>query len=140
MGRLADIHLTKGQGDDRNNDGDGGYLDFQFKNGQCTDWADARYFELTGHHIDWFGDASTWPNKAREANGWIVSSEPQVPSIIVIPPGAQGTGGPGHVAIVEDINPDQTVYTSNFNYNGGPYRKTYTDFHTGEGVYFIWHK
>ncbi|ORY07711.1 hypothetical protein K493DRAFT_295347 [Basidiobolus meristosporus CBS 931.73] len=137
---LAEIRITKGDGDDHNNDGTGGYLDFQFKNGQCTDWADARYFELTGHHIDWSGDASSWPRKARKSTGWVVSERPQVPSIIVIPPRAQGTGSPGHVAIVEEINSDGTVYTSNFNYNGGPYKKTFANFHTDDGVYFIWHE
>ncbi|ORX91473.1 hypothetical protein K493DRAFT_355522 [Basidiobolus meristosporus CBS 931.73] len=118
-------------------------LEFRFRNGQCTDWADARYAQITGHHISWWGDARLWSSRARSA-GWSVSKTPRVPSIIVIQAGYQGTGGPGHVAVVERINNDGSVYTSNYNYrfngNGGPYIKSYGTFRTGNGVDFIWYK
>ncbi|ORX99940.1 hypothetical protein K493DRAFT_348246 [Basidiobolus meristosporus CBS 931.73] len=116
-----------------------GTLQFRFNNGQCTDWADARYAQLTGHHVAWSGDALTWTSSARNTAGWAVSSQPKAPSIIVIQPGNQGVGSDGHVAVVERIESDGEVYTSNYNYNGGPYVKTYVTFKTGNGVSFIWH-
>ncbi|ORX97307.1 hypothetical protein K493DRAFT_300479 [Basidiobolus meristosporus CBS 931.73] len=114
-------------------------LQFRFNNGQCTDWADARYAQLTGNHVDWSGDASTWASSARGSSGWSVSKQPRVPSIIVIQPGYQGVGSDGHVAVVERIESDDEVYTSNYNYNGGPYIKTYETFQSGYGVSFVWH-
>ncbi|ORY04184.1 hypothetical protein K493DRAFT_380717, partial [Basidiobolus meristosporus CBS 931.73] len=119
---------------------DKGRLVFQFDNGQCTDWADARYAQLTGHHVSWSGDARTWANKARNTPGWSVSTRPIKPSIIVLQPGVQGAGGAGHVAVVESIKSNGEVYTSNYNYNGGPYVKTYTTFESGYGISYIWYK
>ncbi|ORX97791.1 hypothetical protein K493DRAFT_368928 [Basidiobolus meristosporus CBS 931.73] len=117
---------------------------FRFNNGQCTDWADARYYELTCQHTQWWGDARTWPSSARNVNGWVVSSQPRVPSIIVIQPGYQGCGSTGHVAVVERINNDGSVYTSNWNYKfngqGGTYTTSYGNFYTGNGVSFLWHQ
>ncbi|ORX95740.1 hypothetical protein K493DRAFT_301270 [Basidiobolus meristosporus CBS 931.73] len=134
-----------GNGND-SSDNDNGYttqpngpLEFRFKNGQCTDWADARYAQLTGHHIEWWGDARVWASKAQSTPGWSVSGTPKQPSIIVIQPGVQGTGSPGHVAVVERIEANGNVYTSNYNYNGGPYIKKYATFKPGNGVSFIWH-
>ncbi|ORX90309.1 hypothetical protein K493DRAFT_340078 [Basidiobolus meristosporus CBS 931.73] len=117
-------------------------LVFRFDNGQCTDWADARYAQITGHHVTWWGDARFWAVSAREA-GWVVSKTPKVPSIIVIQPGYQGVGSDGHVAVVEEIMADGSVYTSDYNYiingYGGPYIKTYVTFYPGNGVDFIWY-
>ncbi|KAK9763027.1 hypothetical protein K7432_010676 [Basidiobolus ranarum] len=117
-------------------------LVFRFDNGQCTDWADARYAQITGHHTTWWGDARFWAIRAANA-GWVVSKTPKVPSIIVIQPGYQGVGSDGHVAVVEEINPDGSVYTSDYNYiingYGGPYIKTYVNFYPGNGVDFIWY-
>ncbi|ORX99901.1 hypothetical protein K493DRAFT_299100 [Basidiobolus meristosporus CBS 931.73] len=89
--------------------------------------------------VAWSGDALTWTSSARNTAGWAVSSQPKAPSIIVIQPGNQGVGSDGHVAVVERIESDGEVYTSNYNYNGGPYVKTYVTFKTGNGVSFIWH-
>ncbi|ORX93710.1 hypothetical protein K493DRAFT_302513 [Basidiobolus meristosporus CBS 931.73] len=117
-------------------------LDHRYNNGECTDWADARYYQLTCQHTTWMGDARTWPSSARSAGGWTVSSQPRVPSIIVIQPGYQGCGATGHVAVVERINSDGSVYTSNWNYEfngkGGLYTTSYGNFNTGSGVSFIW--
>ncbi|ORX99944.1 hypothetical protein K493DRAFT_299142 [Basidiobolus meristosporus CBS 931.73] len=119
-------------------------LQFRFDNGQCTDWADARYYQLTCHHTQWWGNAKTWPASAENTEGWVVSSEPRVPSIIAIQPGYQGCDSYGHVAVVESINDDGSVYTSNWNYvengRGGPYITTYVNFWPGEGVSFIWYE
>ncbi|KAK9711382.1 hypothetical protein K7432_007879 [Basidiobolus ranarum] len=119
------------------------YLEFRFKNGQCTDWADARYFQLSGYHTEWWGDARYWPLKAARTNGWVVSNTPKIPSLIVIQPNVQNCGVTGHVAVVEAFNRDGTVHTSNYNWKvgrrGGPYVKTYTTFRLGPGVKFLWH-
>jgi len=65
-----------------------------------------------------------------------------VPSIIVLAPGVQGSGGFGHVAVVERINPDGSVYVSTWNWyagGGGWARTSYWTFYPGPGVTFVWH-
>ncbi|ORX93713.1 hypothetical protein K493DRAFT_302515 [Basidiobolus meristosporus CBS 931.73] len=118
-------------------------LDHRYNNGKCTDWADARYYQLTCQQTTWMSDASSWTSNARSAGGWTVSSQPRVPSIIVIQPGYQGCGATGHVGVVERINSDGSVYTSNWNFEfsgkGGLYTTSYGNFDTGSGVSFIWH-
>ena len=108
--------------------------------GECTYWANLRYHTLTGIWVTWTGNAYQWAQGASMA-GWTVSSQPHVPSIIVIQPGVQGAGGFGHVAVVESINADGSVHTSNMNYyaNGGGFdRVSYNDFRPGSGISFIW--
>ena len=111
----------------------------RFAFGQCTYWADLRYHALTGHWVNWIGNAYQWPSGARAA-GWIVSSTPHVPSIIALQPGVQGAGYYGHVGVVERINSDGSVYTSNYNWyaNGGFGILSYWTFSPGSGVLFIW--
>ncbi|MDQ2716248.1 MAG: CHAP domain-containing protein [Chloroflexota bacterium] len=92
----------------------GGSLN-RFAYGQCTYWANMRYHQLTGHWVPWLGNAYQWSAGAR-ASGWVVSATPKVPSIIVLQPGVQGAGGYGHVAVVERINSDGSVYASNYNW------------------------
>jgi surface antigen len=112
----------------------------RFAYGQCTYWANLRYHELTGYWVPWQGDAYQWVAGA-EQYGWVVSSQPHVPSIIVLQPGVQGASAYGHVAVVERINPDGSVYTSNYNWyaNGGWNRLSYATFYPGPGVAFVWH-
>lgn len=111
-----------------------------FTYGQCTYWADFRYHQLSGHWVPWGGNAWQWAAGAR-AYGWNVSSIPHVPSIIVLQPGVQGAGYYGHVAVVESINKDGSVYTSNWNWyaNGGGWaRWSSWNFTPGSGVSFVW--
>ena len=118
--------------------GTGGYDGFTY--GQCTYWADLRYHQLTGFWVPWGGNAWEWAAGA-SASGWNVSSSPHVPSIIVLQPGVQGAGSFGHVAVVERINSDGTVYTSNWNWygNGGGWATWSSwDFTPGPGVSFVW--
>jgi surface antigen len=112
----------------------------RFAFGQCTYWANMRYHALTGYWVPWLGNAYQWLYGA-EASGWVVSATPKVPSIIVLQPYVQGAGGYGHVAIVERINPDGSVYTSNYNwYAGGGWDiLSYWTFRPGPGVSFVWH-
>jgi len=114
-----------------------------FAFGQCTYYASMRYHQLTGYWVPWLGNAYQW-SYAAGAFGWIVSSKPHVPSIIVLQPGVQYAGWYGHVAIVESINPDGSVSTSNWNWygpgGGGWARLSVVTFRPGPGVSFVWHR
>ncbi len=109
----------------------------RFFYGQCTYWADMRYHELTGHWVSWLGNAAEWYYGAR-MSGWAVSAMPHLPSIIVLQPGVQEAGWYGHVAVVERINPDGSVLTSNWNWLGNWGRETFVTFRPGPGVSFLW--
>ncbi|GHO57160.1 CHAP domain-containing protein [Ktedonobacter robiniae] len=107
--------------------------------GQCTYWAAMRFHAVTGVWVPWYGNAWEWASGALQY-GWRVSSKPSVGAIIVLQPGVQGAGGVGHVAYVESINADGSVYTSNYNWynNGGGFaRLSYWTFYPGSGVSFI---
>ncbi|HEX6478331.1 MAG TPA: CHAP domain-containing protein [Ktedonobacteraceae bacterium] len=119
--------------------GSGGGGLYRFAFGECTYWANMRYHALTGFWVPWLGDAYQWSYGA-QASGWVVSSTPRVPSIIVLQPGVQGAGGLGHVAIVESINKDGSVYASNMNWyaGGGWDTVSYYTFYPGSGVSFVW--
>jgi surface antigen len=108
----------------------------RFFYGQCTYWANMRYHELSGHYVPWLGDAWQWQQGAY-SYGWNVSFTPVLHSIIVLQPGVQGAGGYGHVAIVEGINPDGSVSTSNWNWAGSGAYTTYVTFRPGPGVSFL---
>ncbi|MBO0793193.1 MAG: CHAP domain-containing protein, partial [Ktedonobacteraceae bacterium] len=109
----------------------------RFTYGQCTYWADERYFQLTGVRVPWMGNAYQWAAGASQY-GWTVSSTPKVPSIIVLQPGTQyASAAYGHVAVVERINSDGSVYTSNWNWGGGYAQTTYVTFKPGPGVSFV---
>jgi surface antigen len=112
----------------------------RFSFGQCTYYADLEYHNLTNHWVEWIGNAYQWAGGAIAA-GWNVSSIPHVPSIIVLQPGVEGAGYYGHVAVVERINSDGSVYTANMNwYDGGGWdRISYWTFTPGRGVLFLWH-
>jgi hypothetical protein len=110
----------------------------RFFYGQCTYWANLRYHALTGNWVTWIGDAWQWQGGAMAA-GWNVSSQPHVPSIIVLQPGVQGAGGYGHVAVVESINSNGTVTTSDWNWYPALGAQTSdVTFSPGAGVSFIW--
>lgn len=110
----------------------------RFFYGQCTYWANLRYHQLTGNWVSWIGDAWQWQGGAIAA-GWNVSSQPHVPSIIVLQPGVEGAGGYGHVAVVESINSNGTVTTSDWNWYPALGAQTSdVTFTPGPGVSFIW--
>jgi surface antigen len=111
----------------------------RFFYGQCTYYANMRYYQLTGYQVAWLGDAYQWEAGAASA-GWVVSATPHVPSIIVLQPGVQLAGGYGHVAVVESIPSPGTVHTSNWNWAGNWGYTTYVDFtYPMSGVSFVWH-
>lgn len=110
----------------------------RFFYGQCTYWANMRYHDLTGHWVPWLGNAAQWYYGAR-MSGWAVSDSPHLYSIIVLQPGVQEAGWYGHVAVVERINPDGSVETSNWNWQGNWGRETWVTFRPGPGVSFVWY-
>lgn len=110
-----------------------------FTYGQCTYWADSRYHALTGHWVPWGGNADEWSYGAAHSAGWVVSSQPHIPSIIVLQPGVQQAGWYGHVAVVEEYNKDGTLNTSNWNWDGNWGYTTYVTFKPGPGVSFVWY-
>lgn len=111
----------------------------RFFYGQCTYWANWRYYQLTGHQVAWLGNADQWAAGATSA-GWVVSSTPHVPSIIVLQPYVQLAGGYGHVAVVESIPRAGVVHTSNWNWAGNWGVTTYVDFtYPASGVSFVWY-
>ncbi|KAI9293738.1 hypothetical protein K502DRAFT_293333, partial [Neoconidiobolus thromboides FSU 785] len=84
--------------------------------GQCTEWADGRYYQLTGNHALFNGDAYKWNELASNNQDWKVSKIPKVPSIMVTEKYTNGAGEFGHVSIVESIIDQNTVCTSNWNF------------------------
>jgi surface antigen len=106
--------------------------------GQCTYWADYRYWQLTGYAVPWSGNAETYAYQA-PAYGWINTSTPVLHSIIVLQGGVQNAGPyTGHVGIVERINADGSVYVSSWNIIG-PGILSYTTYYPGPGVSFVYH-
>ncbi len=88
-----------------------------FPYGQCTWYANQRYFQLHGIYVPWTtqSDAWQWSDRARDF-GWTVSTTPTVGSILNLQGWIQGSLGLGHVAIVEEVLPDGRVRTSNMNW------------------------
>ena len=111
-----------------------------FPAGQCTYWADERYHELSGYYVPFSGNAADWAGNA-SAYGWQVSSRPIVPSIICLAPGVQQADAVyGHVGVVESINTNGSVVTSNLNWGIGSQKSSVhsVDFVPGAGISFIY--
>src|SRR5579859_2374724 len=109
---------------------------------ECTWWADERYHQLTGFYVPWAADAHGWLQGA-QANGWEWSSlPPDVPAIIVLQPGVQlADPNYGHVGVVEKVNADGSVTTSDLNWGPDAASRAAVSsvvFRIGPGVDFIW--
>ncbi|OTA26552.1 hypothetical protein B9G54_03960 [Alloscardovia macacae] len=91
---------------------------------ECTWWAYTRRHQLGLPVGSYFGNGAQWAKSAR-ALGYQVDHTPEVGAIMVFQPGEEGAVAYyGHVAIVEKINPDGSVVTSE---SGSIMRgKTYT--------------
>jgi surface antigen len=109
-----------------------------FPYGQCTWWANQRYFRLHGVFVPWRtqSDAWEWTSRAYQF-GWHVSSSPTVGSIIDLQPWVQGAYGLGHVAVVERVLSNGHVIASTMNWGAYPWQVTYVQFTPGPGVTFI---
>lgn len=83
--------------------------------GQSIEWADGRYYQLTGTHAPFEINATLWPQEARLA-GWHVSLTPTAPSIAVIRGNTNGASPHGHVAVVEHVFANGLACTSHWNH------------------------
>jgi surface antigen len=109
-----------------------------FPYGQCTWWANQRYFQLHRVFVPWRTQSNAWQWTARAYQfGWHVSRSPTVGSIIDLQPWVQGAYGLGHVAVVERVLRNGHVIASTMNWGAYPWRVTYVQFAPGPGVTFI---
>jgi surface antigen len=110
-----------------------------FPYGQCTWWANQRYFQLHGVFVPWTTNANAWQWRARAADfGWHISATPDVGAIMVLQPGVQGASQLGHVAVVERVLDNGDVLASSMNWGTMPQAVTTIQFHPGDGVSFLW--
>ncbi|MFD0705468.1 CHAP domain-containing protein [Alloscardovia venturai] len=96
---------------------------------QCTWWAYTRRHQLGLPVGSYFGNGGQWANSARKL-GYTVDHTPEVGAIMVFAPGQAGSDPTyGHVAIVEKINSDGSIVTSECGavMQGKTYSKTYTN-------------
>ncbi len=109
-----------------------------FPYGQCTWWANQRYFQLHGVFVPWTvnSDAFQWSARASDF-GWQVSNTPSVGAIIDFQPGVQGASNLGHLGVVEQMLGNGRLLVSNMNWNGGLGIVSYVQFTAGAGVTFI---
>lgn len=90
----------------------------------CTWYVNGRMKELgySPASIDtMLGNAYTWDNTA--GKGAVVSFKPQVGAIAVWEPNVHGASANGHVAVVEQVNPDGTIVISESSWLGKMYEQ-----------------
>ena len=109
-----------------------------FPYGECTWWANQRYYQLHGIYVPWTtnADAWAWFNRAHDFH-WQVSSRPAPGDIVDLQPWVQGAYGLGHVAVVERVLSNGDVVASNMNWGAYYWQITYVQFSPGPGVSFI---
>ncbi|HLH63933.1 MAG TPA: LysM peptidoglycan-binding domain-containing protein [Ktedonobacteraceae bacterium] len=109
-----------------------------FPYGQCTWYANQRYYQLHGIYVPWTtqSDAWQWTQRAYQF-GWHVSSSPSAGAIVDLQPWVQGAYSLGHVAVVERILQNGDVIASNMNWGIYYWEVTYVEFSPGPGVTFI---
>ncbi len=119
---------------------------------ECTYWAAERYHDLTNISVPWTGNANQWAGGALAKGRATSTIAPAgIPSIICLQPNAgQGLAGLGltfgHVAVVERVNSDGSVLTTDGHWPVGPiytttdmgYPITQVTFRPGPGVSFLW--
>ncbi len=113
-----------------------------FPSDQCTYWASYRYQQLTGDYVPWSGNANQWAGNAA-TYGWINAAvPPSAPSIICLQGGVQGAdASDGHVGVVEKVNSDGSVQTSDLNWGLTQQQLSQVrsiTFQPGPGVSFIY--
>ena len=97
---------------------------------QCTWWVYVRRHQLglpAGSHM---GNGCQWADSARALGYWVDNTPRHVGDIIVFAAGQEGSDSYyGHVAIVEKINDDGSIVTSESgaSLNGGTYSRTLTN-------------
>lgn len=106
--------------------------------GQCTWWAYKRRHELGLPVGSRMGDAKDWADAAQRLGYW-TDSTPRQGDIAVFRPDQRGASPVyGHVAIVENVNPDGSVTISESNVKGLGVVTTRTmDADTAHGLEYI---
>ena len=106
---------------------------------QCTWWAYNRRHQLglpVGTH---YGNGYQWADSARALGYWVDNTPRNVGDIIVFRQGQEGASSQyGHVAIVEAINPDGSITTSESgaSYNGRTFSRTFTNVHDFQYIHY----
>ena len=109
-----------------------------FPYGQCTWWADQRYYQLHGVFVPWRTNSNAWQWNTRAYQfGWSVSAVPHVGDIMVLQPGVQGAYYMGHVAIVEQVLSSGRFIASSMNWGANRWGVTNAQFYAGSGVTFL---
>jgi surface antigen len=109
-----------------------------FPYGQCTWWANQRFYQLHGFYVPWMTNADAWAWTARAYQyGWHVSGTPSVGAIIDLQPGVQGAYSLGHVALVEQVLNNGNVIASTMNWGVYYWKVVDVQFSPGPGVTFI---
>ncbi len=109
-----------------------------FPYGQCTWYANQRYYQLHGIYVPWTTNSNAWQWQSRAYDfHWHVSSTPSVGAIIDLQPWVQGAYSLGHVAVVERLLGNGRVLASTMNWGVYYWEVTYVQFTAGTGVSFI---
>ncbi len=106
--------------------------------GQCTQYADQRFYQLHHYFVPWTSNANAWQWTARAYQfGWRVSSYPSVGAIVDMQPWIQGAYSFGHVAVVEQVLSDGSVIASSRNWGVYYWEVTNIHIYPGYGITFI---
>lgn len=103
--------------------------------GNCTWYAWGRAWELTGEQpiqANFIGNAYEWWDANKKSGKYQYGSEPRVGAIAVWNSGLPGSGGDGHVAIVEKIDGDK-IYISESMWHGDCF--AYKEIYSTEYLY-----
>ena len=106
---------------------------------QCTWWAYTRRHQLglpVGTH---YGNGYMWADSARSLGYWVDDTPRNVGDIMVFRQGQEGASSAyGHVAIVEAINPDGSITTSECgaSYHGKTFSRTFTNVHDFQYIHY----
>lgn len=106
---------------------------------QCTWWAYTRRHQLGLPVGSYFGNGNQWASSARSLGYWVDNTPHNVGDIMVFKSGQAGADSYyGHVAIVERINPDGSVTTSECGaaFRGKTYSRTYTNIHDFQYIHY----
>lgn len=117
-------------------DGDTGNA---YEYSQCTWWVYVRRHELGLPAGSYMGNGNMWANTARSLGYWVDNTPRHVGDIMVFRAGQEGSDSTyGHVAIVESINPDGSITTSECgsSMNGKTYSRTYTNVSDFEYIHY----
>lgn len=106
---------------------------------QCTWWAYTRRHQLGLPVGSYLGNGNQWASSARALGYWVDNSPRNVGDIVVFRAGQEGTDAYyGHVAIVERINPDGSITTSECGaaFSGKTYSHTYSNIHDFQYIHY----